>query len=77
MSPRRSAEVGVEGLDFLEPDLAAGVPGAEGPDQPAERRAFGRHDEPDAQQPAGVTGQFAGLGQGPVERRQRRRDPGA
>lgn len=32
--------VGVEGLDLLEPDLAGGIAGLEGRNEPAERRSL-------------------------------------
>src|SRR6516162_4352070 len=51
--------VRVEGLDFLEPGLAAWVAGVERCDEPAERRAFGGEHEADAQQPADGAGQLA------------------
>ena len=69
--------VGVEGLDLLETDLAGGITGTECRREPAERRSLGGEDEPDAQQPADVTGQMAGLGQRPFQSRQRGREPSA
>jgi len=42
--------------------------------EPAERRSLGGEDEPDAQQPADVTGQMARLGQSPFQGRQRGRE---
>lgn len=69
--------VGVEGLYFLELDLAGGVTGVERGDQPAECGALGGQDEADAQQPADVTGQVACLGERLFQGRQRRSEPAA
>ena len=74
MSPRRSAQVGVEGLDLGEPDLAGGVAGLERCDEPAKRWPLGGEDEADAQQAGDRAGQFAGRGEGLVECGQRGRE---
>jgi hypothetical protein len=44
--------VGVEGFDFVEPELAAGVAGLKGDDEPAERWPLGREHESHPQQAA-------------------------
>jgi hypothetical protein len=63
--------VGVEGFDFVEPDLAAGVAGLKDGDEPAERWPLGGEHESHPQQPADRGGQLAGVGQGLVHRGQR------